>query len=159
MELSPYLRAIADDLEKVTALADESTRSVTGRLLTALEPSLQMALVQAVSDAVALVSAELDGVVAVVRMEGRDPVIAVEHTGESQAHQPPAEDEGDDSARVTVRLPQALKQRAEARAVESDQSLNTWIVQSIRRSTREDAFIPPFARPRVPGSRRVTGWA
>lgn len=159
MELSPYLRAIAEDLEKVTALADDSTREVTGRLLAALEPGLRMALVQAVSDATALISAELDGVVAVVRIEGRDPVIAVEHTGESPSHRPPTTDEGDDSARVTVRLPQGLKQRAEARAAEADQSLNTWIVQAIRRSTQEDAFIPPFARPRVPGARRVTGWA
>lgn len=159
MELSPYLQAIAEDLEKVTALADDSTRAVTGRLVTALEPSLRMALVQAVSDAVAVVSADLDGVVAVVRMEGRDPVISVEHTGEPHSPDPVTEDEGDDSARVTVRLPLGLKQRAEARAADADQSLNTWVVQAIRRSVLEDGLRHGLGRGRLPGARRVTGWA
>ena len=159
MELSPYLQALVDDVEKVTALADESTRMVTSRLLVALEPSLRLALVQAISDTAALVTSDLDGVVAVVRMEGRDPVITVEHVNEAPAQAAPAEDEGDDSARITVRIPQGLKQRAEARAAQADQSLNTWIVQAIRRSAREDDFLPPFVRPRVPGARRVTGWA
>lgn len=60
---------------------------------------------------------------------------------------------------MTVRLPQGLKQRAEERAAASDQSLNTWIVRTIRRATHEDPFPGPFPRPRAPGSRRVTGWA
>lgn len=159
MELSPYLQAIAEDIEKVTALADDSTRAVAGRLLAALEPSLRMALVQAVSDAVAVVSADLDGVVAVVRLEGRDPVIAVEHTGESPSPPPLTEEEGDDSARVTIRLPQGLKHRAETRAGEADQSLNTWVVQAIRRALLEDGALAGLGRGRLPGARRVTGWA
>lgn len=69
MELSPYLQSIADDLDKVTALADDDTREVTRRLLTALEPGLRLALVQAISDATAIIGAELDDVVALVRME------------------------------------------------------------------------------------------
>ena len=158
VELSPYLTAIAEDLEKVTALADDPTRAVAGRLAEALEPGLRMARVRAVADAVAVVSADLDGVVAVVRMEGRDPVIAVEHTGGSPSRHPVGEDEGDDSARVTVRLPQSLKQRAEARAADADQSLNTWVVQAIRRSALEEG--PAQSRGgRPPGARRVTGWA
>lgn len=159
MELSPYLTALVEDVEKVTALADEPTRAVTSRLLVALEPSLRLALVQAISDTAAVVTSDLDGVVAVVRMEGRDPVITVEHIREAPAQPAPTEDEGDDSARITVRIPEGLKQRAEARAAQADQSLNTWIVQAIRRATHEDAFLPPFIRPRVPGARRVTGWA
>lgn len=163
MELSPYLQRLAEDLEKVTALADDATRETTARLVSAIEPSLRMALLEAISDTAALVTADLDGVVAVVRMEGRDPVIAVEHTGEAAAPTAAAAgaDEGEeDSARITVRLAQSLKQRAESRAAEADQSLNTWIVQAIRRETQSSSG-PGFPYPHPPkaGSRRVTGWA
>lgn len=163
MDLSPYLQRLADDLEKVIALADDSTRATATRLLAALEPGLRAVLVEAVSDTAAVVTADLDGVVAVVRMEGRDPVIAVERTDSTAATIPvPAQEEGEeDSARITVRLPQSLKQRAETRAVEADQSLNTWIIHAIRRAAHDDAGPgSPFAGgPHKSSSRRVTGWA
>lgn len=161
MELSPYLQGLAEDLEKVTALADDSTRSTAARLLAALEPGLRSALIAAVSDTAALVSAELDDVVAVVRMEGRDPVITVERTESAPGPAPstPAVDADEDSARITLRLPQSLKQLAETRAGEADQSLNTWIVQALRQAVHADAgpgFGPGFPRS---SSRQVTGWA
>ncbi|MDO5502358.1 MAG: toxin-antitoxin system HicB family antitoxin [Actinomycetia bacterium] len=160
MELSRYLRRLAEDLEKVTALADEHTRETTARLVSAIEPSLRMVLVEAISDTAALVTADLDDVVAVVRMEGRDPVVSVEQAARTEPIPTPAAEEGEeDSARITVRLPQSLKQRAEAHAGEVDQSLNTWIVQTIRRAT-SDAPGPGFPFGSAPrSSRRVTGWA
>lgn len=164
MELSPYLERLGTDLEKVTALADDSTRETAARLIRAIEPSLRMALVEAISDATAIVTADLDNVVAVVRMEGADPVISVERTADATVPVPPAPPplpgEDDADARITVRLPQSLKQRAESRALEADQSLNTWIVQSIRRAAQSEpgqGF--PFSSPSIPTPRRVTGWA
>jgi hypothetical protein len=159
MELSPYLHDIAADLDKVTALADEPTREIAGRLVSALESSLRMALVRAVSDALAIVSAELDGVTAMVRLDGGDPVIVVDASAQAPSETPPSPDEGDEGARITVRLPQSLKERAEIRAAEADQSLNAWIVQAIRRAAHEDPFVSAFTRGRMPGARRVTGWA
>lgn len=165
MDLSPYLHRLAEDLEKVTALADDHTRETTARPVSAIEPSLRMVLLEAVSDTAALVTADLDDVVAVVRMEGRDPVVTVEQTATDATTPLPVSDpdEGDD-ARVTLRLPQSLKQRAETQAGEADQSLNTFIVQAIRRAT-SDGPGPQYG-PRsalratqAPGSRRVTGWA
>jgi hypothetical protein len=159
MELSPYLQDIAADLDKVIALADEHTGELAGRLLHALEPGLRMALVRAISDTAAIVTADLDDVVAVVRMEGRDPVISVERTGEAHHSAVPTDDEGDDYVRVTVRLPEGLKQRAESRATQAEQSLNSWVVQAIRRASHEAGFVPPFMRPPAPGANRTTGWA
>lgn len=167
MELSPYLNRLAEDLDRVTALADQPTRDVTARLVSALEPSLRMALVEAISDAAAIVTADLEDVAAVVRMEGRDPVITVERTSTPGGPplpplppEPPTPDGEEDSARITLRLPQSLKVRAESRAAEAEQSLNTWIVHTIRRAAQVDpgpAF--PFSRASTPTSRRVTGWA
>lgn len=161
MELSPYLHRLAEDLEKVTALADDQTRETTARLVSAIEPSLRMVLVEAISDTAALVTADLEDVVAVVRMEGRDPVVTVEQSAAPAETPPaPAADEADeDSARITLRLPQSLKHRAEQHAGEADQSLNTFIVQAIRRATSAGPG-PGFPFAQAPrSSRRVTGWA
>lgn len=164
MELSPYVGRLADDLAKVTALADDTTRDVAARLVAALEPSLRMVLVEAISDTAALVTTDLDDVVALVRMDGRDPVVTVERTP-TQPSAPPvdpvADDPQDDNARITLRLPQSLKSRAETRAAENDQSLNTWIVHAIRRATHDhpNPFDPTSRTDRRATSRRVTGWA
>lgn len=177
MDLQPYLTAVSEDLARATALADDHTREVAARVATAAEPALRLALVQALSDAAAQVTAELDGAVVTVGMVGRDPVLRVQDvpadhgpaTPESSASGAEARDARDapadagadpgDPARVTVRLPEPLKRQAESLALEADQSLNTWIVQAIRTAVRQANT--PRRAPAAPHShsRRVTGWA
>ena len=167
MELQPYLAAVGEDLARATALADEHTRETAHRVGTALEPALRLALVQALSDAAATVTSQLQGAVVTVRMNGRDPELHVESvpdesaaptdditlTSGASAGEP--SDEAGDTARVTVRLPEPLKRQAESQAAQADQSLNTWIVAAIRRAT--SATSAP-STPRT-SARRVTGWA
>lgn len=152
MQLTPYLEAVARDLDRATALADEQTRELTHRVAAVIEPGLRLAMVQLLSDVAAQLTAELDGPVITIRMEGRDPswhIVRDEVT--LVAHD--AEPGGDDnSARVTVRLPEAVKKRAEAAAQIAGQSLNTWIVQALRRATT-----PENTSHR--SSRRISGWA
>lgn len=165
---SPYLAAVADDLQRATALADEQTRAVTARVATVLEPALRLALLQALSDAAAEITAELGDTAVLVRMEGREPVLDIRphHDVLGEQSPPPGgmpgepvdAPEDDDTARVTVRIPASLKAQAEARAGSADQSLNTWIVHAVRRA------LAPAAPHHAPGpftsrSRRVTGWA
>jgi hypothetical protein len=152
MQLNPYLEAVARDLESATALADEQTREITHRVASVIEPGLRLAMVQLLSDVAAQLTAELDGPVITIRMEGRDPswhivrdeLAPVAHDAE------PGDD--DNSARVTVRLPEAVKKRAEAAAQNAGQSLNTWIVQALRRATTSDSTTHR-------SSRRISGWA
>lgn len=169
MDVQPYLEAVAQDLARATALADDQTRELTGRVATALEPALRLALVQALSDAAGEITSQLDGAVVTVSVEGRDPVLRVQDVPGTAAvpaddpasaagtHPEAAEDEepGGDPARVTVRLPDQLKRRAEALAAQADQSLNTWIVQAVRRAAAPQPE-PTAGRSH---SRRITGWA
>ena len=160
MDLNPYLGAVAADLDKATALADDATRSVTARLAVAIEPALRLAMTQLLADAAAQLTSDLGSTVVTVRMDGREPVLQVHEPAapasgpdgpEPDAQEPAAADEG--TARVTVRLPEQLKRRAEALAQAAEQSLNTWIVQAVRRAAQA---------PRTDhrnSSRRVTGWA
>jgi hypothetical protein len=83
----------------------------------------------------------------------------------------PEEDDGD-LARITLRIPEAVKARAEEKAAAAGQSLNTWMVGLVRNATNEHAInvdidlssIPfvgydPFAANRKQGNnRRMTGW-
>lgn len=162
MELQPYLARIAGDLDRVTALADEQTREVSRRLAVALEPGLRLAMTELLSDAAADLSSRLGGAVITVRVDGQEPVLQVTDAPVADpvapplpAAPPPPPDELDDgTARVTVRLPDGLKRRAESLAQQARQSLNTWIVEAVRTAT-EPASQPSTTRT----ARRLTGWA
>ena len=176
MDLSPYLEAVSEDLARSTALADEPTREVVRRLVPSIEPAVRLALVQALSDAAAAITAELDDAVVTLRMDGRDPALEVRQLPSPAETDDPErgvrggdeeddDDKGRGTARLTVRLPETLKRRAEARAEQAETSLNTWVVQTLRRATDSpvqgaaadlDAAIRSSA---TPTPRRVTGWA
>lgn len=171
MDLQPYVSAVAEDLDRAAALADDHTREVARRVATAIEPAVRLALVQALSDAASGLTTQLDDAVVTVRMEGREPVLEVRRLpGDAPLAPPPPprppapgeqEDEGGEdggTARLTVRLPGPLKRRAEERAGEEGQSLNTWVVHVIREATGST----PTARHTDQSTRhprRVTGWA
>jgi hypothetical protein len=152
MQLNPYLEAVARDLESATALADEQTREITHRVASVIEPGLRLAMVQLLSDVAAQLTAELDGPVITIRMEGRDPSWHIVRDDPAPVAHDAEPGDDDNSARVTVRLPEAVKKRAEAAAQNAGQSLNTWIVQALRRATTSDSTSHR-------SSRRISGWA
>jgi hypothetical protein len=156
MQLTPYLESVAGDLDRATQLADEDTREIARRLVTVLEPGLRLAMVHLLSDAAAELTADLEGPVVTVRMEGRDPVWNVLRTDAPEAT-PPSIDNTNDAdeqgiARVTVRLPESVKRRADAAAQRAGQSLNAWIVHALRSAASADHTA-------TRSSRRITGWA
>ena len=74
-------------------------------------------------------------------------------------------------ARITLRIPESVKTKAEDAAAKSGQSLNTWLVNVVRAATRDGAInvdidlssIPffgsdPFGAGKQRGNRRMTGW-
>lgn len=198
MDLTPYLDAVAADLERATALADEHTRDIAHRLAAAIEPGLRLALVRAVSDTAARINTELDEAVVTVTLAGQEPMLTVTSTGSgTDASGPPplsagpsptsttataasaasereggppgrpgatgADGEGErGTVRITLRLPEHLKGRAEDLADGAEQSLNTWLVQTVRRATAEPrgaSTTPSSTTTSTTGSRRITGWA
>ncbi|WP_299519259.1 toxin-antitoxin system HicB family antitoxin [uncultured Serinicoccus sp.] len=172
MELQPYLTAVAQDLDRATSLADDATREVVHRIAPAVEPAVRLAIVQALSEAAAAITSQLEESVVTLRMEGRDPVLEVRPLGTGEDgratsapgdHGPrPADlDDGDSTlSRVSLRLPDQLKQAAEQHAAAAGQSLNTWVVQAVRAATRSTRPDDPGRRATTPHrSRRVTGWA
>lgn len=177
MDITPYIESLRRDLLAAADAAGPETRAAAERLAYALDPSVRLALMEAISQAAAEISAELPAGSVDVRLAGRDLSFVVESPAPAPPPPPPppAPDapEGEDVSvvRITVRLPESVKARAEELAAKSGQSLNTWLVNAIRRATHEpginvdiDLSNVPFLGEGFPGGgrggrgRRMTGW-
>jgi hypothetical protein len=95
-----------------------------------------------------------------VRLNGREPVFVVDGTPAAAAPQEEPFDayEGEAVARITLRLPEALKVRAEALAARRGQSLNTWLVAAARAASVDGPQPGSHGRQGLPG-KRLQGWA
>ncbi|MDN5572107.1 MAG: toxin-antitoxin system HicB family antitoxin [Propionibacteriaceae bacterium] len=158
MDLNPYLNGVREDLARATALADTDTRDVAERLIAALEPALRLRIIEALSDAAASVSSKLDGDLVEVRMAGAEPVWHVQRRAVPESAEPTvvvAEPDDAGTARITLRLPEGVKARADAAAEASGQSLNAWLVAAVRTTLTRTPTNQPGAR----SGHRITGWA
>jgi HicB family len=180
MDLTPYVNQLREDLTTAASAGDEQTRHTAAMLGVALAPAARLAIMNALSDLAAEVTAALDDRVVDVRLDGRDVRIAVsspsdinDQSGEPRASgsgedgAPPSSepgvgafgDAGGDIRRMTLRLIDQLKAQAERAAAEQGVSLNTWISQAVAGALRgapwnEAQWVPSDRRSR----NRVQGW-
>jgi hypothetical protein len=145
MDLTPYVDGLRRDLLAAADAAGPDARAAAERLSYALDPSTRLALMEAISQAAAEITAELPAGGVDVRLNGRELEFGVHVEPPAvplaQPTAPEEEDEDDGPiARVTLRLPEAVKTRAEEYAARSGNSLNTWLVNVIRAATREGAI-------------------
>lgn len=144
MDLSAYVDSLRADLLQVADAGGADVRAAADRLSMALDPAVRMTLVNVLADAAAEITHDLPAGSVEVRMRGRDPELVVDMAepspAQSQATPEETDEDGDVVARVTVRIPEALKTRAEDAAARDGQSLNTWIVQAIRAAVRDRAI-------------------
>jgi hypothetical protein len=77
MDLTPYLSQLREDLTTAASAGDEQTRHTAAVLGAALEPAARLAMMNALSDLAAEVTAALDDRVVEVRLDGRDVRVAV----------------------------------------------------------------------------------
>src|ERR671919_615600 len=112
MRITPYIEAVRDDLLAVASVGQREGEELIGRLASALESSLRLRLLEAVTEAAQELSVHINSGHVEVRLAGSDPTLAfVEEVAE------PAAPVGDDlSARITLRLPESLKSRLDAAA-------------------------------------------
>jgi hypothetical protein len=180
MDITPYIDSLRRDLVAAADAAGPETRAAAERLTFALEPAARLALMEAVSQAAAEITAEMPSGGVDVRLAGRELDFVV-HVAAPTPPAPPAPptapapeevDEDGSIARVTLRLPESVKARAEELAARSGHSLNTWLVNIVRAATRENAINVDIDLSSIPflsgdpfggkgpgkGNRRMTGW-
>src|SRR4051812_33203887 len=161
MDLPEYVEALRGSLTTAAAAAGDQARETARLLADTMEPAVRLAVIDAMSAMAAEVTAALDGDLVDIRVRGRDPEVVVVPAQHAAAEEPPADDVDDDAdddgsvARISLRLPDALKTRAERAAAAEGLSLNAWLVRAVAAGLRE---------PRTPqqpgrGPRRYSGFA
>jgi hypothetical protein len=161
MDITRLIDDLSQDLSRAAEVGGEDVRVAAERLLLALDPALRLTLMDALSQAAAEIGEALPGTTIDVRLKGREPVFVVEGPRTAAPMDEPFEpDDGEPAARITLRLPEALKARAEALAARRGQSLNTWLVAAARAAVAQADGSQSSGQPRHPGpGRRVQGWA
>jgi hypothetical protein len=154
MDLTPHLEAIRADLE---SLADEQTAAALERLVRAVEPALQLRMLDVLGEASLEISEQLPTGHAEVRVAGRDARVV--YVGEALPEPTaPSEDDEGGTARLTLRMPEGLKIKVEATAAREGLSVNAWLVRTITRGVDGKRFELEFGRSKRGGS-KLTGWA
>jgi hypothetical protein len=158
MDLTEYVQAVRRSLTTAAAAGGEQTRETARLLSDTIEPAVRLTVTDALAAMAAEVTAALDGAAVVdIRVRGRDPEVVVdaaEHSPPDHLQDEPSADDGA-TARISLRLPDALKTRAEAAAAASGTSLNTWLVRAVTTALHEPTRSPSSSR----GPRRYTGFA
>jgi uncharacterized protein (DUF1778 family) len=139
MDLTPYIATLREDLTTAAAAGDDQTRRTAAVLSAALEPAVRLAIMNALSDLAAEVTASLDDHVVSLRLDGRDVHVVVTATA-PPAEEPAADeapsgaafDPNGDISRITVRLMEELKAKAEQAASAQGQSLNAFVAQAVQ---------------------------
>jgi hypothetical protein len=179
MDITPYVESLRHDLAAAAEAGGPEARAAAERLALALDPAMRLALMDALSQAAAEITAELPAGSVDVRLRGREPELVVDvprlppaapTAPSAPAAGEDAEEAEDDAvARITLRLPESVKYKAEELATKGGHSLNSWIVNVVRNATRDrsvhvdvDLSSIPFAEDagfaRGRGSKRMTGW-
>ena len=150
MQTTPYVDALLADLESMAALGDEAVADAARRLSQTLRASAGLRLLDLLGEAALEVSGQLPSGHVEVRLAGQEPsLVYVEDEPSTPTSAATAED--GTSARITLRLSEALKASVEAVAAREGVSVNTWIVRALSRSSSA-----PAPTRRV--GRRLTGY-
>ena len=168
VHLDDHTTAVHEQLRAAAALGDQHTRDVATALGTALTPALRLALTGAVSAAAAEITAALldhpGSPVVTAQLDGAEVRLDVHDTEYAGYSEPSTGEEGDATARISLRLPETLKSDIETAARNEGVSVNTWLVRAAGRALRmpgpagamQDAVTEALRR--ANNAHKVTGW-
>lgn len=133
MELHSHVAQVQEQLESSAALGDERTKQTAAALATAAAPAMRLAILAAVSAAADEITAALldspGSPVVSVHLDGDDLRVEARATAEQQTAATPSDD-GDASARISLRLSETLKADIESAARRESISVNSWLVRA-----------------------------
>ena len=176
MELDRYVDGLRGELMAAAEAGGDDSRALAARLTAPLESSVRLMLLEALSDAANEITLELAPGSVEVRMRGRDAELVVSPPPAPPLAPPAAAEaldlrqddvtaglvtsDSDDgsTARITFRLPEALKLRIEDVAMRQSMSTNAWLVRVVTAAVEQRGDRPaPSVGPDSPGS-QFTGW-
>jgi len=153
MELTPHLEAIRGDLESLIA-TDEALATAFERMARPIEATLHLRLLDVLGDAALELTEQFPTGHTELRVAGRDARLVYVGPPEAAPEPPAPDDEEGGMARLTVRMPDALKGAIEAAADAAAQSVNAWLVQAARSALNRGS-----GPRRRGGGNRISGYA
>ncbi len=157
MQLPPFTDGVRAQLLAAAALGDERTQQTAQALATAADPAVRLAVLEAVSavaDEITAALLDVPGAPAVsVRLEADEVRIDV-RTGPPAEPAPPAPDESENDARISLRLPESLKDRIDTAARAAGVSVNTWLLRAATSALGPGRS----AHTTSSGPGRISGW-
>lgn len=128
MKLEPVLTQLDASVEAALRLADPAVAEAATGFMEAFRPSVTTAMLEVVQQAAAEISAQLGEQRVDVRLVDGDPELVVS----AQMASAETRDDEDFEARITLRLPGSLKDMIEDHAASSGDSINRWVVETLR---------------------------
>jgi hypothetical protein len=177
MDLSPYLENLRRDLSAAAATGSEEIQRAADLLSGTLTTSARLCLMEALADAADEVTTKLGTASVEVRLRGRDADLVVTELPPVEPAVPPplppeppppgtGAEGSSEVARITLRLPEGLKESVERAAAGEGISVNAWLVRAITAAVSGQPgpqspphHQPPFPPGRASFGRRVTGYA
>jgi hypothetical protein len=183
MDLTPYVDNLRRELAVAAEAGGEEARALAERLTAPLESATRLALLEALSAAADEITRDLAPGSVDVRLRGRNPDFLVTPPPASQPFEaadgggfdlglpgsatgarpptppaPPDADEGGTS-RISLRVPESLKQRIDEAAGQEGLSVNAWLVRAVSAALEpDDGGRHPHRRDGPQIGRRYTGW-
>jgi hypothetical protein len=163
MILDSYVRLIQDQLGASAALGDKRTRQVAAALAASAEPAVRLAIMAALSAAAdEITGALLDqpgAPVVSIRVDAGEVRVEVAHGVAAEPTPPNARptDDGDTSARISLRLSESLKAEVEAAAGRDGVSVNSWLIRAASAAVGPGSTDAGSASTRN-NTHRITGW-
>ncbi|MDQ3121540.1 MAG: type II toxin-antitoxin system HicB family antitoxin [Actinomycetota bacterium] len=130
MQLDNYIHAIQEDLAATAGLGDEATARAAQRLSEALASTLHLRLLDLLGEAALEIGGQLGAGRVEVRLAGREPELVVVEDSSDSAHMASGEEL---SGRISLRLPESLKNSIEEAAAQEGISTNAWLIRAIAR--------------------------
>ncbi|MCO4252260.1 histidine kinase [Pseudarthrobacter raffinosi] len=170
MQLNQYVSAVQHQLGVAAEAGGPEARELSDRLTAALESTVRLVLLEALSDAASEITLELAPASVEVRLRGRDPEFvvtsppvasdfeAVTERSSQPSRQTPEEFDGASTSRTTLRLPDHLKQQVEEAAGIEGLSVNSWLIRAVADALNGNQSTQRTIR-RDPGEQNFTGWA
>ena len=153
MEITPHVDAIRAALEAVAG-DDETSAAVADRLSHAVAPAVQLQLLDMLGQVALEVTAQLPSGRVDLQLAGRDALLVFADSGADPAG-PAGADDDTGTARLTLRMSDALKTAVEQAADSDGLSTNAWLVAAAKRALEPTA---PRRRRSGPGN-RLSGFA
>jgi hypothetical protein len=173
MHLESYVAQLRQELAVAAEAGGEETRELAARLTAPLQSAVRLVLLEALSTAAEEITRELAPCSVDLRLRRGEPEFVVEPPAIGAEQEtavaaapaaepaPPVSYGAKDGAvsRISLRLPEELKTRAEQIADREGLSVNAWLVRTIAEAVERTDREQDVRRRTAPRGGRYTGWA